>query len=155
MTKPYNDPVNFGKYCLIKYAHKFVIGRGSTYNDRCWFNARAGITIGENTLIGPNVLMQSSNHKIKNINIEQNANDKNSWCKDASISRVSGRKITIGDDVWIGANCIILPGVVIPNKCIIGAGTLLTKSNSKCLEEGDIVANDTKLRKIGNRKDYD
>lgn len=34
-------------------------------------------------------------------------------------------KITIGDDVWIGANCTILPGVKIGNCCIIGANSLV------------------------------
>lgn len=37
-------------------------------------------------------------------------------------------KIIIGDDVWIGANCTILPGIKIGNCCIIGANSLVNKS---------------------------
>lgn len=153
--KPYNTIESYGMESIVLYGNKFKVGKGSAFNDRCWFNARFGITIGENTLIGPYVIIQSSNHVIKNIDIEQNASDENSWCKGNRNLRVRGKEIIIGNDAWIGANCMILSGAIIPDKCIIGAGTIITKSNSKLLEIGDIVINDVKLRKIGNRRDYD
>lgn len=152
--KPYNTSKHFGK-AIIKYSEKFKIGKGSTYNDGCYFNARYGIEIGENTLLGPYVLIQTSNHVIKNINIEQNANDKNSWCANSPNKRVIGEKIIIGNDVWIGANVTILAGVRIPDKCVIGAGTLLTSTNSKKINYGDVVINDIKLKILGNRRDYE
>ena len=155
MTKPYNDTVVRSSDSIIKYKHLFTIGKGSSYGNRCYVNARFGVSIGENTLLGPQVLLQSSNHIIKNTCIEQNANDKNSWCARHPNERVVGDKISIGSDVWIGANVIILAGVIVPDKCIIGAGTTLTFSNSKYLEVGDIVVNDIKLRKIGSRNDYE
>jgi acetyltransferase-like isoleucine patch superfamily enzyme len=152
--KPYNTSKNFGK-AIIKYPKDFKIGRGSTYNDGCYFNARFGIEIGENTLLGPNILIQTSQHVIKNINIEQNANDENSWCASNPNKRIKGSKVFIGDDVWIGANVTILSGVVIPNKCIIGACSVLTESNTKKLKPGDIVINDIKLKILGNRENYE
>lgn len=36
-------------------------------------------------------------------------------------------KITIGDNVWIGGNCTVLPGVTIGNNVVIGAGSVITK----------------------------
>ena len=142
-----------GDHCKIIYVENFRVGRGTTYNDYFWCNARFGVTIGENTLIGPHVLIQSSNHVIKNIEIEQNANDENSWCKDNILKRVSGKPIIIGNDVWIGAGCIILPGVNISDKCVIGAGCVITEINSKKIEFGDIVVMENKIRKIGNRSE--
>lgn len=90
--KAYNKTLHFGENIIIKYSNNFTIGHGSTYNDCCYFNARFGIQIGENTLIGPLVVIQTSNHIIKNIGIEQNANDENSWCAAHSQDRVEGEK---------------------------------------------------------------
>jgi acetyltransferase-like isoleucine patch superfamily enzyme len=148
--KPYNIGHN-GKGVEIKYKENLTLGKGNTFNDRCWINARFGIEIGENTLFGPNVLIHSGNHVKMPLEVEQNANDKNSWCKGDRSKRIVGEKIIIGGDVWVGANCIILAGSTIPGKCIIGAGTIITKKNSQKLKNGDIVVNDTKLRVIGNR----
>lgn len=38
-----------------------------------------------------------------------------------------GKPISIGNNVWIGANCTILPGVTIGNNAVIGAGSVVTK----------------------------
>ena len=38
-----------------------------------------------------------------------------------------GTPVTIGDDVWIGGNCVILPGVTIGNNVIVAAGAVVTK----------------------------
>lgn len=135
----------FGEHGEIKYPENFHLSEGSTYNDWCWFNARYGIKIGKNTLIGPRVLIHTVDHVIKNFNIEQNVE---------RINRIEGKKVVIGDDVWIGANVIILKGSIIPDKCVIGAGTVITEKNSKKLKPGDIVVNKQRLRKLGNRKDY-
>ena len=151
--KPYNSG-NFGKNVTISYQQKFILGKGSTYNDYCWFNARYGIKIGENTLIGPFVLIHTVNHVIKNINIEQNATGPGSWCENDRNLRVIGEPVVIGNDCWIGSNVTILAGSQIPDKCIIGAGTLIIRSNSLTLRKGDIVVNDLKLRRLGNRQDY-
>ena len=130
---------------IINYIDNFRMGKGSASNDRCWFNARYGIFIGKNTLIGPNVLIQTVDHVIKDFNIEQNSQRRN---------RVEGKKVVIGDDVWIGANVLILKGSFIPDKCVVGAGTLITEKNCRDLKPGDIVVNDIKLRKLSNRKNY-
>jgi maltose O-acetyltransferase len=134
----------FGENFKILYPENFQIGKRSTFNDWCWFNARYGIEIGDDVAIGPKVLIHSVDHVIKNIKINQNANFTN---------RVEGKKVIIGNDVWIGANVTILKGSVIPNKVVIGAGTIITEKNSKRLRVGDIVVNDLKLRILGNRKD--
>ena len=130
------------------------MGKGSTYNDYAWINARYGVEIGENTLIGPYVLIHSANHIIKPFNVEQNANDKNSWlAKEGKKCRMTGSKVVIGNDVWIGANVTILAGARIPDKCVIGAGSIITAKNSRRLKPGDVVVPDVGLRVVKNRKD--
>jgi maltose O-acetyltransferase len=37
------------------------------------------------------------------------------------------KPVTIGDDVWIGGNAVILPGVTIGNNCVVAAGAVVTK----------------------------
>ena len=56
------------------------------------------------------------------------------WIEDEAIvrcalkvHRVRGKPITIGDYCWLGANVTVLPGVTIGNRCIIGAGSVVTK----------------------------
>ncbi|CZF80042.1 Putative acetyltransferase [Grimontia celer] len=75
-----------------------------------------GVSLGENVLMGPDVKIYTRNHVIADRAIpilEQGDNFK---------------PVTIGDDVWIGANVIILPGVSIGSGSVIGAGSVVTKS---------------------------
>src|SRR3990167_642092 len=134
------------KNVVINYPERFKMGKGSGYNDNCWFNARGGITIGENTLFGPGVIVHSAEHVIKSIESTMNAENTNRFVTTPTV---------IGNDVWVGAGAIILAGSNIPDKCVIGAGTIITEKNSKRLKEGDIVVNDVRLRVLGNREQYD
>lgn len=150
--KAYNVGCVDGSDVKINYQENLKRGKGTTFNDNCWLNARYGIEIGENTLFGPNVLVHSANHVLTPFNIEGNANDENSWCKGDRNKRIVGEKVTIGNDVWVGANVIILAGATIPDKCVIGAGTIITKKKSLRLKPGDIVVNDVDIKILGNRK---
>ena len=76
-----------------------------------------GITIGDNVMMGPCVKMYVQNHNFSRTDIPMNQQG------DSPV-----RPIVIGDDVWIGANVIILPGVSIGKGCVIGAGSVVTKS---------------------------
>ena len=79
--------------------------------------AGGSIVIGNNCLISQFVTIVASNHNIergKNINVQ-------GWGE-----KKTG--VVIGNDVWIGANCVILPGVEIGNGCVVAAGSIVTKS---------------------------
>ncbi|MFA5316533.1 MAG: acyltransferase [Dehalococcoidales bacterium] len=104
--------------CL--YAHgggMIKIGSRAAINSNVMLGAadKGTITIGDDVLIGPNVVIRASNHRYEK--------------KDIPVNRQghAGGKIAIEDDVWIGANCTILPDVTIGRGAIIGAGAVVTR----------------------------
>ena len=83
------------------------------------------ITIGKNCLISQHVTIVASNHNIK----FGQPIYKQGWSKSKNF-------VNISDDVWIGANSVILPGVNIGKGAVIAAGSVVTNS----VEEYAIVA---------------
>lgn len=75
-----------------------------------------GVSIGDRTLVGYRTQILSSNH-----NVPSNKNR----IFDAGHTSA---KVEIGSDVWIGASCIILPGVNIGEGAIVAAGSVVTKN---------------------------
>ncbi len=74
-----------------------------------------GVQIGSDVLMGPDVKIITRNHLFEDPTIR------------ISDQGTLFRTITIGDDVWIGANVVILPGVNIGNGSVIAAGAVVTK----------------------------
>jgi len=74
----------------------------------------AKVRIGDNAFIAPNVGIYTAGHPL-------DASDRNKGLEYAY-------PITIGNNVWIGAGAIILPGVIIGNNVVIGAGSVVTKN---------------------------
>lgn len=97
-----------------------TLGKNVFINACCRFQDQGGITIGDNVLIGHNTTIATLNH---DFNSEKRAN-------------ITPNPVKIGNNVWIGSDCTILPGVTIGNGAIIGAGSVVTKS----VEENTIVA---------------
>ena len=91
------------------------------------------IQIGNSVLIGSNVVLRACNHRY-----------------DASMNvRDQGhipRTILIGDDVWIGSNSVILPGVCIESHSVIGAGSVVTKNVAAYTVVAGNPARDLKIR---------
>lgn len=73
----------------------------------------AKVTIGDNCQIAPNVSIYTAGHPV-------HPDSRNSGYE-------YGIEIHIGDNVWIGGNSVILPGVHIGNNVVIGAGSVVTK----------------------------
>lgn len=74
------------------------------------------VTIGKYVMMGPNCLIYTANHEFKDCNKPMCFQK---WQKP--------EPVVIGNDVWIGARVIILPGVTIGDGAIIGAGSVVTK----------------------------
>jgi len=115
--------------------NKFNLGSNSTIEDFATINNGLGnVIIGDrvrvglsNTVIGPvkikndviiaqNVVMSGLNHGYEDINLPPHKQVCNT------------SEIIIEDEVWIGANCVILPGVTIGKHSVVAAGSIVTKS---------------------------
>jgi acetyltransferase-like isoleucine patch superfamily enzyme len=87
------------------------IGKNVFFNSGCKMQDQGGITIGDGTLVGHNVVIASLNH---NMDPEKRAN-------------ITPDPVVIGNNVWIGSNATICPGVTIGDGAIIGAGAVVVK----------------------------
>lgn len=114
---------------VLSNARLAVYGSGSeaniTIGNNCYIgfgfsalaSAEANISIGDNVLFASNVLVTNENHGIDP--------ESNTPYMD---QKLSARDVEIGNGCWIGEKVCILSGVTIGEKCIIGAGSIVTKS---------------------------
>ena len=96
------------------------IGENTFVNINCMFLDDNLIRIGKNGLIAPYVQIYTAVHPLSSSErIYQDGN--------TTRFRTSSKPVTIGDNVWIGGNTVILPGVTIGDHVTIGAGSVVTK----------------------------
>jgi acetyltransferase-like isoleucine patch superfamily enzyme len=127
-----NTILNMSQYFFA--IHKLSIGSHCHVNRGCFFDARAGITIGNNVSISHRVTLMSGSH---DVNSKTFAGD--------------FQPIKIEDYVWIGVNAIILKGVNIGKGAVVAAGAVVTKDVAPYTIVGGIPA-----KKIGDRaKDFE
>ena len=119
------------KGALIGSGKNVSIGDNSRIGANCRFMIKEGLIIGENVEMGPDVIFIDVNHSISNTDVPIIFQGDD-----------APKTIIIGDDVWIGARSIILPGVHIGKGTVIGAGTVVTKSTE---EYSVVVGNPGKL----------
>ncbi|OGF45884.1 MAG: hypothetical protein A2231_07140 [Candidatus Firestonebacteria bacterium RIFOXYA2_FULL_40_8] len=110
------------EYSLIKAnGGKISIGRDCTVNDYSILYGHGGLVIGNDVHIAAHVVIVPANHIYEN--------------PDIFISKQGETKkgIIIEDDVWLGANAVILDGVTIGRGSIVGAGAVVTRSVPPCV----------------------
>lgn len=90
---------------------KIIIGKGVNFNHNCMCVSHESITIGDNCSFGPNVCIYDHDH----------AFDSNGKIK----GKFKSSEIIIEENVWIGANSVILRGSHIGANSIIGAGSII------------------------------
>ena len=93
---------------------KLKIGNNSQIGINCIMDN--DVIIGNDVTMGPDVIIYTSSHEYKELEIPINKQGEKEH-----------RQVIIGNNVWIGARCIVLPGVTIGDNSIIGANTVVTK----------------------------
>ena len=100
---------------VINFPENVKLGNNLIFNRNVSITARSGVSLGNDVMIGPNVVINDSNHLFTN--------------KDKPITQQghTAKAIVIEDDVWIAANSVILKGVHIGKGAVIAAGSVVTK----------------------------
>lgn len=95
------------------YGYNIEIGENFYSNHNCVILDPAKVKFGDNVFIGPNCGFYTAGHpldvKTRNAGIEY------------------AYPITVGNNVWIGGNVCVMPGVTIGDNVVIGAGSVVTK----------------------------
>jgi maltose O-acetyltransferase len=111
---------------MSQCGHNCNIQKQTTFSSRCKIGDNSGIgrystlygpvTIGNNVMMGPYCTIYTQNHAYGDLSRPMNTQ-----------GFTPEQAVYIGDDVWIGGHCIILPGVQIGQGAIIGAGSVVTR----------------------------
>lgn len=94
----------------VSHGGEIIIGKRCFFNNDCNITAMDHIVIGDDCIFGNNVTIIDHDH---DFTLKQFKHE----------YKIKG--ITIGNNVWIGANAIILRGSKIGDNCVIGAGTII------------------------------
>lgn len=106
------------------FGKNITIGKDVFINSGCHFQDQGGITIGNGSLIGHNVVLATINHDLNPENDHEN----------------HYAPIQIGSHVWIGSNATILPGVSIGDWAVVAAGAVVTRDVPALTVVGGIPA---------------
>ncbi len=90
-----------------------VFGDSVDIGNDSMLQAGAGITLGDNVLLGPGVKLWTQSHSFQDLDIPIREQPNNY------------EPISIGDNCWIGSNAFIMPGVKLPNGCVVSAGSVV------------------------------
>lgn len=93
------------------FGKNITFGKRIFINAGCKFQDQGGVTIGDDCLIGHNVVFATLNHDIE----------------PSRRGDLHPAPIVIGHNVWIGANVTVLPGVTIGDNAVIAAASVVTK----------------------------
>lgn len=121
-------------FCRFYYPENFSIGESSLIGARSHIFCDTDVSVGENCLFGPELIIYTADHNFK---------DKSRLVNDQGSVK---RPVSIGNDVYIGARVIILPGVKIGNGAVVAAGAVVTKDVPEYTVVGGVPA-----KQIGTR----
>jgi maltose O-acetyltransferase len=94
------------------YGSNISLGKRVFFNFNCVVLDVCPVRVGDFTLFGPSVQIYAATHPL-----------------DAELRRAKefGKPVTVGSDVWVGGAAVILPGVTIGSRSVIGAGSVVSR----------------------------
>ncbi len=108
-----------GKNVNIEHGAFLASGKGIEIGNNSGVGLNCRITgplsIGNDVMMAPGVNIVTQNHEIADTEIPMR------------LQTAEKKKVTIGDDVWIGVNAIILPGITIGKGSVVAGGAVVTK----------------------------
>ena len=122
--KGIDDTFRLFPHIYTDFGKNISIGKNVFINSGCHFQDQGGIMIGDGTLIGHNVVLATINHDLR-----PSKNRKNHYAP-----------IKIGNNVWIGSNATVLPGVTIGDWAVVAAGAVVTKDVPSMAVVGGVPA---------------
>lgn len=137
----HGDNVYIGAGCILNPPRNIEIGSHVYLGANCVIQSVHGdILIGDHVMFGPGVHIHGGNHKFDNLD---------GYMDEAKKQYGDDPPVVISNDVWIGANAIVLPGVTVGEGAVIGAGSVVTHD----VEPYAIVAgNPAKILRFRQRK---
>ena len=114
----FSDACEVGERSLfIADGGKIGVAADTKFNHNVHLNASVGgnISIGEKCLIGPNVVIRTASHRFDDLTrpIREQGHDVGD--------------VVLGDNVWLAANVVVLPGITIGDGAVIAAGAVVTR----------------------------
>ena len=113
------------------FGQNIHIGRNVFINAGCHFQDHGGVTLGDGTLVGHNVVFATLNHDLD----------------PARRAAMTPAPIVVGRNVWIGSNATILQGVTIGDGAVVAAGAVVTRDVEPNTVVGGVPAR--LIRRIG------
>lgn len=101
-----------GSKLRVRKGGKLEIGKNFAMSNGCVVTAYDHIQIGDNVMLGPNVLIYDQDHD---------------YCAEGGVAAMKFKTapVVIGNNVWIGANTLILRGTTIGDDSVVGGGTVI------------------------------
>ncbi len=124
-------------YC--DYGSHIRVGKNFFANYNCTIIDVATVTIGDFCQMAPNVAIYTAGHTV--------------YPTTRNSAYEYGKAVTIGDNVWIGGNTVICPGVRIGDDVVIGAGSVVTRDiPARCIAVGNPCRVLRKITEADRRK---
>ena len=93
------------------FGKNIAVGKGVFINSGCCFQDQGGIEIGDNCLIGHQVVLATLNHELSSV----------------KRGNMFPAPIRLGRNVWVGAHATLLPGVTVGDNAVIAAGAVVSR----------------------------
>ena len=126
---------------LIAQGGHITLGKHVHISRNTYINGVGDVEIGNDTMLGPNIVLISGDHVFDDINIP------------IRLQGGTKAKITIAENVWLGANVCVMAGVSIGKGSVIGAGSVVTKNIPPYSIAGGVPAKVIRDRQSGPKKE--